>query len=157
MRETLLALHLVGVVLWMGGLLTFSRVLGYHAREAPSVRPRYTWLEGRLNYLVTIPGMVIVSIGVCIGMWLERFLIVVPSLGHKYLPYSWSYYLPRPTEILITIATFAAMMLLYTLTSKFVPIISIWEMNAANHQPPADGHAAHAAPAGEPRLEGHHA
>jgi protoporphyrinogen IX oxidase len=67
MRETLLALHLVGVVLWMGGLLTFSRVLGYHAREAPSVRPRYTWLEGRLNYLVTIPGMVI-TLG--FGGWL---------------------------------------------------------------------------------------
>ncbi len=69
-------------------------------------------------------------------MWLERFLIVVPSLGHKYLPYSWGYYRPRPTEILITAATFAAMMLLYTLFAKFVPIISIWEMKAGEHQPP---------------------
>ncbi len=31
-------------------------------------------------------------------------------------------------------------MLLYTLFAKFVPIISIWEMKAAEHQPPADGH-----------------
>jgi hypothetical protein len=45
-------------------------------------------------------------------------------------------------EILITVATFAAMMLLYTLTAKFVPIISIWEMKAAEHQPPAGGHHA---------------
>ncbi len=67
MRGWVLGFHLVGVVLWMGGLLTFSRVLGYHAREAPSVRPRYTWLEGRLNYLVTIPGAVL-TIG-C-GLWL---------------------------------------------------------------------------------------
>jgi putative membrane protein len=55
-RAWLLTFHLVGVVLWMGGLLTFSRVLGYHTKEAPSVRPRFTYLEGRLNYLVTIPG-----------------------------------------------------------------------------------------------------
>ena len=81
----------------------------------------------------TITGCVIASIGVCIGMWLERFLIVVPSLGHKYLPYSWGSYRPRPTEILITVATFAAMMLLYTLFAKFVPIISIWEMKAGEH------------------------
>jgi putative membrane protein len=67
MRATLLAFHLVGVVLWMGGLLTFSRILGYHAREAPSVRPRYTWLEGRLNGLVALPGAVI-TIG--FGIWL---------------------------------------------------------------------------------------
>ena len=52
----LVAFHVVGVVLWMGGLLNLSRILGYHAREHPSVRPRYAWLEGRLNYLVTIPG-----------------------------------------------------------------------------------------------------
>jgi Ni/Fe-hydrogenase subunit HybB-like protein len=107
-----------------------------------------------IKKLRTIPGMVIASVGVCVGMWLERFLIVVPSLGHKYLPYSWSLYRPRPTEILITIATFAAMMLLYTLTAKFIPIISIWEMKAADHQPPPGGHAHGAA---EHRLEEKHA
>ena len=40
----------------------------------------------------TITGAVIASIGVVIGMWLERFLIIVPSLGHKYLPYSYGIY-----------------------------------------------------------------
>src|SRR3954453_13952246 len=67
MRAWALAFHLVGVVLWMGGLLTFSRILGYHAREAPSVRPRYSWMEGRLNWLVAGPGAVL-TIG-C-GLWL---------------------------------------------------------------------------------------
>jgi len=65
---------------------------------------------------------------VLVGMWLERFLIVVPSLGHKFLPYSWGQYRPQPVEIMITISTFAAMCLLYTLFAKFVPIISIWEL-----------------------------
>jgi putative membrane protein len=67
MRGWVLAFHLVGVVLWMGGLMTFSRVLGYHAREAPSVRPRFTYLEGRLNWLVSVPGMVL-TIGCGLGL-----------------------------------------------------------------------------------------
>jgi Ni/Fe-hydrogenase subunit HybB-like protein len=84
----------------------------------------------------TITGCVIASVGVLIGMWLERFLIIVPTLGHKYLPFTWASYRPRPTEIIITTATFAAMVLLYTLFAKFVPIISIWEMKAGEHPSP---------------------
>lgn len=55
----LIAVHIVGVVLWMGGLLNLSRILGYHAQEHPSVRPRFSWLERRLDSLVTIPGAVL--------------------------------------------------------------------------------------------------
>jgi Ni/Fe-hydrogenase subunit HybB-like protein len=101
----------------------------------------------------TITGCVIASCGVCVGMWLERFLIVVPSLSHKYLPYSWGHYRPRPVEIMITISTFAAMTLLYTLFAKFVPIISIWELKAGKHLAPAH----EAEPAAERRLGETHA
>jgi molybdopterin-containing oxidoreductase family membrane subunit len=90
-----------------------------------------------IKYFRTITGAVIASIGVCIGMWLERYLIIVPSLGHKYLPYSFGSYAPQPVEIIITIATFSAMALLYVLFAKVVPIISIWELNAGDH-PPAE-------------------
>ena len=83
----------------------------------------------------TITGCVIASFGVVIGMWLERFLIIVPSLGHKYLPYSFGIYRPQPVEIIIAGATFAAMTLLYVLFAKFVPIISIWELKAGEHTP----------------------
>jgi Ni/Fe-hydrogenase subunit HybB-like protein len=86
-----------------------------------------------LRQLRTITGCVIASLTVCVGMWLERFLIVVPSLSHKFLPYTWGHYRPRPVEIMIVVSTFAAMMLLYTLFSKFVPIISIWELKAGEH------------------------
>jgi molybdopterin-containing oxidoreductase family membrane subunit len=85
-----------------------------------------------LKQLRTIPGTVVASLAVLVGMWLERFLIIVPSLAHKQLPYSWGTYGPRPTEVVIMIATFAAMALLYMLFSKFVPIISIWEMKVGN-------------------------
>jgi molybdopterin-containing oxidoreductase family membrane subunit len=78
----------------------------------------------------TILGCSIASLGVVVGMWLERFLIVVPSLTHKQLPYSWGTYSPTPVELTIMAATFAAMILLYALFAKFVPIIAIWELKA---------------------------
>jgi molybdopterin-containing oxidoreductase family membrane subunit len=68
-------------------------------------------------------------------MWLERFLIIVPALGHKYLPYSYGIYRPAAPEIIIACATFAAMCLLYVLFAKAVPIISIWELKAGEHLP----------------------
>jgi Ni/Fe-hydrogenase subunit HybB-like protein len=86
-----------------------------------------------IRRLRTITGCVIASTTVIVGMWLERFLIIVPSLGHKYLPYSWGTYSPRPVEIIITTSTFAAMVLLYVLFSKLVPIISIWELKVGEH------------------------
>ncbi len=84
-----------------------------------------------IKKLRTITGCAIASTTVVIGMWLERFLIIVPSLSHKYLPYSWGTYRPSWVEITITAGTFAAMALLYMLFSKVVPIISVWELKAA--------------------------
>ncbi|MBM3770203.1 MAG: polysulfide reductase [Acidimicrobiia bacterium] len=86
----------------------------------------------------TIGGCVIASLGVVMGMWLERFLIIVPSLGHKYLPYSHGSYEPRPIEFVVAGSTFAAMTLLYVIFAKLVPIISIWELKAG-----ASGEAGH--------------
>jgi molybdopterin-containing oxidoreductase family membrane subunit len=87
----------------------------------------------------TIAGTVIASTGVVIGMWLERFLIIVPSLAQKYLPYSWSSTTYRPTwvELTITAGTFAGMVLLYMIFSKVVPIISVWELKWGQHMEPA--------------------
>jgi molybdopterin-containing oxidoreductase family membrane subunit len=86
-----------------------------------------------LPKLRTITGCVVASCSVLVGMWLERFLIIVPSLSYKYLPYSWGTYRPRPVEIIITVSTFAAMALLYVLFAKLVPVISVWEMKVGMH------------------------
>ncbi len=76
----------------------------------------------------TVCGTTIASLTIIVGMWIERFLIIVPSLARKYLPYSWGTYRPAPVDVIVTIATFAGMALLYLLFTKAVPIISIWEL-----------------------------
>jgi Ni/Fe-hydrogenase subunit HybB-like protein len=129
------------LTIWYGNESSEMAVL--NVTQKGSFAPLY-WTMVVCNFVVpffilsikrlrTIAGCVIASFGVLIGMWLERFLIVVPSLGHKYLPYSWGTYRPRPVEIIITVSTFAAMTLLYVLFAKFVPIISIWELKVGEH------------------------
>jgi Ni/Fe-hydrogenase subunit HybB-like protein len=76
----------------------------------------------------TITGTVIASSTIVVGMWLERFLIIVPALEHKFLPYSFGTYRPTWVEDTLMAASFGFMALLYLLFSKFVPMISIWEL-----------------------------
>jgi Ni/Fe-hydrogenase subunit HybB-like protein len=120
-----------------------SEMTVFWVTQTGSYSPLF-WLMVVCNFVVpfpilaikkfrTITGTVIASIGVVIGMWLERFLIIVPSLSHKYLPYSWGTYRPTWVEITITAGTFAGMALLYMLFAKTVPIISIWELKAGQH------------------------
>ena len=87
-----------------------------------------------IKRLRTITGTVIAASTVVVGMWLERFLIIVPSLSHKYLPFDWGTYRPTWVEITITAGTFAGMALLYLLFAKAVPIISIWELKTGWHK-----------------------
>ncbi len=75
-----------------------------------------------------IPGILIASITVVIGMWLERLIIVVPSLANPRLEIPQGFYFPSLTEWSIFIGGVAAFILGYTLFSKFFPLISIWEI-----------------------------
>ena len=86
--------------------------------------------------LRTVAGTVTASVAVVVGMWIERFLIIVPSLARKHLPYSWGTYRPTWVEITITVGTFAGMGFLYMLFSKAVPIISTWELKIDRQKPP---------------------
>jgi len=119
-----------------------AEMAGFNVPQRGPFAPLY-WTMVVCNFLIpfpilamkktrTITGCVVAACSVLVGMWLERFLIIVPSLGHKYLPYSWGVYRPRPVEIAITVATFAAMSLLYVLFAKLVPIISVWELKVGS-------------------------
>ena len=74
-----------------------------------------------------IKTAIISSVCVLVGMWLERFLIIIPTLSIPRLTAAWGRYSPSWVEISITVATFATMCALYLVFSKIFPIISIWE------------------------------
>lgn len=76
----------------------------------------------------TIWGTVIASISINIGMWLERFTIVIPTLTRPRLPYERGIYHPSWVEWSELAALFAGFTLLYVIFSKFFPVISIWEV-----------------------------
>ena len=76
----------------------------------------------------TITGTAIASCTIIVGMWIERFLIIVPALDHKFLSFAWGHYMPTWVEDTLMASSFGMMALLYLLFSKFVPMISIWEM-----------------------------
>ena len=83
----------------------------------------FFWIMVFCNFIIPVPILAIL-----VGMWLERFLIIVPALEHKYLPYSWGRYRPTWVEDTLMASSFGAMALLYLLFTKIVPMISIWEM-----------------------------
>ncbi len=80
-----------------------------------------------IRRLRSIRTATIAAVTVLVGMWLERYLIVVPTLAHPRLPAVWRSYSPTWVEISITTATFAAMALLFLIFSKLFPIIAVWE------------------------------
>jgi molybdopterin-containing oxidoreductase family membrane subunit len=74
-------------------------------------------------------GTLIAGIAVVIGMWLERYNIVVPtSVNPRWEIESVGQYLPSWIELSIMSATFSGFILLYMIATKFVPIVSIWEI-----------------------------
>jgi Ni/Fe-hydrogenase subunit HybB-like protein len=80
-----------------------------------------------IRRLRTIRTAIIAGVCVLIGMWLERFLIVVGTLSNPALPAAWGEYAPSWVELSITAGTFAGMVFLYLMFVKLFPIIAIWE------------------------------
>jgi Ni/Fe-hydrogenase subunit HybB-like protein len=78
----------------------------------------------------SIPAILVVSIFVQIGMYLERYLIVSTMLGYNELPFDWGVYVPHLPEILITIGAFSFVGFMYLVFTKFFPIIPVWEIQA---------------------------
>ena len=76
----------------------------------------------------TILGTSIASVSVLIGMWLERFLIIIPTLTQPRLPYGRGSYTPSWVEWSMMAGLSAGFILAIVLFSKFFPVISIWEM-----------------------------
>jgi Ni/Fe-hydrogenase subunit HybB-like protein len=112
----------------------------FNARLRGHFAPEF-WIMVFVNFVVpfvllgirrlrSITTATIVSVGVLVGMWLERYLIIIPTLSIPRLNAAWGKYSPSWVEISITVATFASMAALYLVFSKLFPIIAVWEFDA---------------------------
>jgi molybdopterin-containing oxidoreductase family membrane subunit len=70
----------------------------------------------------------IVSILVLIGMWFERFNIIVPSLARDFYPYTWGIFVPAVTDTAIVIGSFAWFFFLFMGFIKLMPSVSVVEV-----------------------------
>jgi Ni/Fe-hydrogenase subunit HybB-like protein len=88
--------------------------------------PQIFWFRKmRRNLVVTFFMSVIVNI----GMWFERFVIIVTSVYREYIPSGWStYYTPTIWEIGFYMGTFGLFFTLYFLFSKFFPVVAVAEI-----------------------------
>jgi len=80
------------------------------------------WLK---RHIVT--STVIASFCVVVGMWLERWNIIVPTLAHPRL-IAWAGYTPTLTEWALTAASFALFAFLFLIIFKLFPPVAIWEV-----------------------------
>ena len=79
-----------------------------------------------------LPAMII-SIVIVIAAWFKRYLIVIPSMQHPYLPVQhvpevYKHYTPTLIEIAITMASFIMVLMIITILSKLFPVLPIYEM-----------------------------
>jgi molybdopterin-containing oxidoreductase family membrane subunit len=106
--------------------------------------PQFLWSE---RVKANVPLLFLVALVVNVGMWLERFVIVVSSLSHDRLPFGWRTYTPTWVELALTLGSFGWFALLLLVGLKVLPPLPVAELKEqAAHQgagPPA-GEARHA-------------
>jgi Ni/Fe-hydrogenase subunit HybB-like protein len=90
-----------------------------------ALTPQVFWLK---RMRTSIPVLFAVALVVSIGMWLERFIIIVTSLHRDFLPSSWRMYYPTFFDFATFIGTIGLFVSLLFLFVRFLPMISIFEM-----------------------------
>ncbi len=79
-------------------------------------------------------GTLVASLSVLVGMWLERYLIVVGTLTRPRMQFVWHSYVPSWVELSIMAGSFAYFAFLYVIFAKFFPIVSIWEFKEGQRE-----------------------
>ncbi len=91
------------------------------------ISPQLFWIK---KIRTSIAATFILSIIVNIGMWFERFVIIVTSLHRDYLPSSWSMFSPTIYDVGVYVFTFGLFFTLFFLFAKFFPVINMAEVKS---------------------------
>jgi Ni/Fe-hydrogenase subunit HybB-like protein len=97
------------------------------------VIPQFLWIK---KVRLSVPLLFIEAIIVNIGMWLERFVIVITSLHRDFVPGSWGTYYPTVWDWAVFLGTmgfFASLMFIFM---RILPAISIFEVREVIHNMP---------------------
>ena len=89
--------------------------------------PQLLWFERIRRMLVAV---FVISICANVGMWFERFVIIVTSLERSFVPSTWTSYVPTSVEVATLIGGFGLFFTLFLLFCRFVPIIAMAETKA---------------------------
>jgi molybdopterin-containing oxidoreductase family membrane subunit len=110
--------------------------------------PQIFWFK---KARTSIPIMFTASVLVNVGMWFERFVIIITSLAQDFLPSSWGYFKPTWVDLLTLAGSFGLFMTLFLLFIRYLPVISIAEVKHIMPQadPHARGHGEHGTSAAE--------
>jgi len=97
----------------------------------------------------SVPVLFVLSLFVNVGMWFERFVIIVTSLHRDFLPSSWAMYTPTKWEVMALVGSFGLFFTLFCLFVRFLPIVATAEVKAvlpqADPHPAGSAHPVHAA------------
>jgi len=93
--------------------------------------PQVFWIKWFRQNLVAV---FIISILVNVGMWFERFVIIVISLHRDFIPSNWGYYRPTYVDICTYIGTFGLFFTCFLLFIRFLPMIAISEVKGVTPQ-----------------------
>ena len=99
------------------------------------VLPQLLWFK-KLRRSITFS--VCVALVVCVGMWFERFVIIVTSLHRGYLPSSWTMFSPTWVDIGIFVGTLGFFFLLFLLYARSFPMIAQAEVKGVSGQVSGD-------------------
>jgi hypothetical protein len=76
----------------------------------------------------SIPALFVISLFINIGMWFERFVIIVTSLSHEFMPFAWGLYRPSGTEMAIMVGSFGWFFFWFLLFTRILPPVAIAEL-----------------------------
>ncbi len=99
------------------------------------ISPQLFWFKKMRTSMVPL---FIICIFVNIGMWFERFVIIVTSLHRDFLPSSWGYFSPTIWDVATFVGSWGLFFTMFCLFAKFMPMVAISEVKSV--LPEADPH-----------------
>jgi molybdopterin-containing oxidoreductase family membrane subunit len=89
------------------------------------ITPQLLWWK---KLRTSVAGLFMVSILVNIGMWFERFVIIVVGLHRAYLPSGWGMFYPTKIDVGVLVGAFGLFFTCFLLFIRFLPMVAMWEI-----------------------------